>query len=72
MKNQRYQRWLNKRCKKYMTIVINHKVQKVEKITGNKKRLIAVNKSNGKEVEVITEEILVAEGISLNMDILRP
>jgi dihydrolipoamide dehydrogenase len=57
---------------KHVTIITNHEVQKVEKIAGNKKRLVAVNRSNGEEVEVIVEEILVAAGRAPNTDILRP
>lgn len=57
---------------KHVTIITNHEVQKVEKIAGNKKRLVAVNRLNGKEVEVGAEEILVAAGRAPNTDILRP
>ena len=57
---------------KYMTIITGHEVRKVEKIDGNEKRLVAVNRLDGKEVEVVAEEMLVAAGRAPNTDILHP
>jgi dihydrolipoamide dehydrogenase len=57
---------------KHLTIFTNHEVRSVENTSDGKKKLVAVNKETGKEVEVIAEEILVASGRGPNTDILHP
>jgi mycothione reductase len=57
---------------KHMTMLTNHEVKEAEKINANQKKLIAVNRENGKTVEITTEEILVATGRSSNADVLKP
>ena len=55
-----------------LTILTNHEVSRVE--TGGKggKTIVAVNRADGREVEVPAEEIVVATGRVPNSDILRP
>jgi dihydrolipoamide dehydrogenase len=57
---------------KHMTIITNHEVREAEKTSNGRKKLVAVNKGNGKTVEVTAEEILVASGRGPNTDILHP
>jgi len=57
---------------RHMKIVTNHEVREAEKTTENMKKLVAVNRENGKTVEVTSEEILVASGREPNTDILHP
>jgi len=57
---------------KHMTIFTNHEVREVEKTGVGLKKLVAVNRENGKTVEITAEEILVASGRSSNTDILHP
>jgi len=57
---------------KHMTIFTNHEVREVEKTGVGMKKLVAVNRENGKTIEVTAEEILVASGRGPNTDILRP
>lgn len=57
---------------KHMTIFTNHEVRKVERMSADKKKLTAVNRSNGESMEVLAEEILVAAGRGPNTDILHP
>jgi len=57
---------------KHMTIITNHEVREVHETSGGKKRLIAVNKDNGKRMETTTDDILVAAGRGPNTDILHP
>jgi mycothione reductase len=57
---------------RHMMIITNHEVRRVEKTPGGKKRLIAINKENRKETEIITDEILIASGRGPNTDILHP
>jgi dihydrolipoamide dehydrogenase len=61
-----------KELQKHMTILTNHEVKEAEKINANQKKLIAVNRENGKAVEITAEEILIASGRSSNADILKP
>jgi mycothione reductase len=61
-----------KELQKHMTILTNHEVRETEKTNANQKKLIAVNRENGKTVEITAEEILVASGRSSNTDILKP
>ena len=58
--------------KQYMTVMTNHEVQAVEQTSTGAKRSIALNRENGEEIQVITEEILVATGRSPNTDVLQP
>jgi len=57
---------------KHMTIITNHEVREVEKTLMGKKKLVAVNRENGKKMEITAEEILVATGRGPNTDILHP
>jgi len=57
---------------KHMTIITNHEVRKAENGPAGKKKLIAVNREDGKEAEITTDEILVASGRGPNTDILHP
>jgi len=57
---------------KHMTIFTNHEVREAEKTGMSMKKLVAVNRENGKTIEVTAEEILVASGRGPNTDILRP
>jgi dihydrolipoamide dehydrogenase len=61
-----------KELQKHMTILTNHEVREAEKAGAGLKKLVAVNRENGKPVEITTEEILVASGRSSNADILKP
>jgi len=61
-----------KELKKYMTIMTNHEVREVEKTVAGKKKMVAVNRENGKKVEITAEEILIATGRGPNTDILDP
>ncbi len=57
---------------KHMTILSNHEVRSVENNSAGRKRLVAINRESGKEVEVAAEEILIASGRESNTDILHP
>jgi mycothione reductase len=57
---------------KHITIITNHEVRGAENTATGKKKLIAVNREKGKEVEITAEEILVASGRGPNTDILHP
>jgi dihydrolipoamide dehydrogenase len=57
---------------KHITIITNHEVRIVEKTSGGEKKLVAVNRETGKEVEVTAEEILIASGRGPNTGILHP
>jgi len=57
---------------KHMTIFTNHEVREAEKTAKGMKKLVAVNRENGKTIEVTAEEILVASGRGPNTDILHP
>jgi len=57
---------------RHMDIITNHEVRSAEKTPAGKKRLIAVDRTNGKEVEVTSDEILLAAGRRPNTDILNP
>ncbi|MGB9622787.1 MAG: FAD-dependent oxidoreductase, partial [Candidatus Bathyarchaeia archaeon] len=57
---------------KHMTIITNHEVKRVEKTADGLKKLVAVNRANGRGVEATGEEILVAAGRAPNTDILHP
>jgi len=55
-----------------MTIITNHEVRSAERTLNGKKKLIAVNSENQKEVEIVGDEILVASGREPNTDLLHP
>ncbi|MDH5481851.1 MAG: dihydrolipoyl dehydrogenase [Candidatus Bathyarchaeota archaeon] len=57
---------------KHMTIITNHEVRRAENTANDKKKVIAVNRETGKEIEVIAHEMLVASGRGPNTDILHP
>jgi dihydrolipoamide dehydrogenase len=57
---------------KHMIIITNHEVRSAERTLTGKKKLIAVNRENQKEVEIVGDELLVASGREPNTDILHP
>jgi len=57
---------------KHMNIITNHEVREVGKTLTGKKKLVAVNRENGKEIETTAEEILIAVGRGSNADVLHP
>jgi dihydrolipoamide dehydrogenase len=57
---------------KHTTIITNHEVREAEKTSEGKKKLIAVNRENGKSIEIMAEEILIATGRGPNADVLHP
>jgi dihydrolipoamide dehydrogenase len=57
---------------KHMTIITNHEVRKVENNSTGKKKLTAIDRENGKQIEIIANEILIASGRGPNTDILHP
>jgi len=57
---------------KHMTIITNHEVRRVHSLAGSKKRVVAVDRENGREAEVTADEILIASGRGSNTDILHP
>ncbi len=61
-----------KELQKHMKILTNHEVREAEKTVMGKKKLVAVNRENGKKMEITAEEILIATGRGPNTDILHP
>jgi len=57
---------------KHMEIITDHEVREAEKTSTGMKRLVAVNRENGKTIETKAEEILIAAGRGPNQDILHP
>jgi mycothione reductase len=57
---------------KYMTVITNHEVRRVEKTLTNKKRVTSVNRVSREELAIEVDEILVASGRSSNSDVLHP
>jgi dihydrolipoamide dehydrogenase len=57
---------------KYVTILTNHEVREVEETSTGAKRLTAVNRENGEEIEVTADAVLIATGRGPNTDILHP
>jgi dihydrolipoamide dehydrogenase len=57
---------------KHITIMTDHEVHSVKNGAEGKKKLDAVNRQTGKDVEITAEEILVASGRGPNTDILHP
>ena len=60
-----------KELQKHLKIITNHEVRKVESSSHGKK-IVAINRDNKQEIQIIAEEILVAVGRSPNTDILYP
>ncbi|UCD95820.1 MAG: dihydrolipoyl dehydrogenase [Candidatus Bathyarchaeota archaeon] len=56
---------------KYMTILTNHEVKEVRK-TSTGKKLLTINRADGAQIAIDTEEILVATGRSSHTDLLHP
>lgn len=56
----------------HMEIITNHEVVEVQKTGNGKKKIIAKDKTSGKEIIVAADEILVASGRGQNNDILHP
>ena len=61
-----------KELQKHMPIFTDHEVREAEKTLMGKKKLVAVDRENGKKMEITAEEILVAVGRGPNTDILHP
>jgi len=61
-----------RKLQKRMRILTNHEVRSVVEAASGMKKLMAVNRENGKSVEVVAEEILVASGRGPNTDIIHP
>lgn len=57
---------------RHITILTNHEVREAEGISIGKKRLVAVNRSNGEKKVIEADEILIAAGRGSNTDILHP
>jgi dihydrolipoamide dehydrogenase len=57
---------------KHVMIYTNHEVREAKMTSDGKKKLVAVNLENGKKLEVIADEILLATGRSPLTDILNP
>ena len=60
-----------KELQKHVKMLTNHEVREVREASG-RKIVLAVNRANGKEVEISADEILIASGRSPNTDILHP
>ncbi len=56
----------------HLTLLTNHEVTQVKQKKKDGIRLIARNRSNAKEVEVVAEQVLIATGRAPNTDILHP
>lgn len=57
---------------KHMTVITNYEVLEVEKPLAGVKKVTAINRADGKRVEVTAEEILIAAGRGANTDIIHP
>ncbi len=57
---------------RHVNIVTGHEVRKVEKGPRGRKRIVAVDRKSGKEIDVEAQELLVATGRAPNTDLLRP
>ncbi|MDO9517089.1 MAG: dihydrolipoyl dehydrogenase [Methanosarcinaceae archaeon] len=55
-----------------LNLITNHEVIEVQMTDDGKKKVVAKDRSTGKEIEVVAEEILVATGRGSNSDILHP
>ena len=61
-----------RKMSKHMAVLTNHEVTEVQDAGGGKKKIVAMNAHEGRTVERIVEEILVATGRGPNVDILNP
>jgi len=61
-----------RKLQKHVTILTNHEVREAKKTSAGEKKLTAVDRQKGNEVEVTAEEILIATGRGPNTDILHP
>ncbi len=61
-----------KEMSKHMDIITNHEVVEVQNTSDGKKKLIARDRSSGRSLDVVADEILVAAGRAPNTDILHP
>jgi mycothione reductase len=61
-----------KELQKHTTIITNHEVRRAEKTPQGKKKVTAVNRQTGKELQTTAEEILIASGRAPNTDLLHP
>jgi len=57
---------------KHVAIYTNHEVQEAKVTSDDKKRLVAVNRETGKNLEVTADEILIATGRAPLSDLLHP
>ena len=57
---------------RYMTILTNHEVMEVKKVDEGTKGIIARDRNQGKDVNVVAQEILVATGRAPTTDVLHP
>lgn len=63
---------VKKELQKHMNVITNHEVREVSRVSGDSKKVVAVNRETGETVEIVAEEILVAAGRDPNTDILAP
>jgi dihydrolipoamide dehydrogenase len=61
-----------RKFQQHMEVMTNHEVREAERTSTGHKKLTAVNRENGKEIEVTAEKILVATGRASNTDVLNP
>lgn len=61
-----------KELQRHMTILTDHEVHAVENDADGRKRIFAIDRVNGNDIEIVADEILVASGRSPNTDILHP
>jgi mycothione reductase len=57
---------------KHVTIYVNHEVRETKVTSEGKKRVVAVNRENGKKLEVTADELLIATGRAPLSDLLHP
>lgn len=57
---------------KHLTLLTNHEVVKVEASGKSKKKIVALDRTTGKEKKIVSEVILLAAGRTSNTDILKP
>jgi mycothione reductase len=56
----------------HMKIITNHEVRAIEKTSTGQKKLVAVDREDGQEVEITAAEVLIATGRGPNTDVLHP
>jgi mycothione reductase len=56
----------------HVRIYTNHEVREAEVTSKGKKKLVALNRQNGAQISVITEEIMIASGRAPLSDVLNP